>query len=331
MSLSKPLSQVKNLKLRETYRQFECEVDGCKSRVKFVFDGNLACRHHLCGFCLSCSYIPGEKSVVYCKFCAAENGKQVSGILYEHLITTFTKANICTSCFNSKAIYEGRCGHLLCQKCVQDLNEKQTPAECSVRKCSEMHERQDLIDLPIWTIFKFPRFSVCIGTFCKQTAVVVLKQCAHGYCFSCLEKLLEQKTEVGPSNLASVKCHRYFCKIMVPTTSINRFFAKLKDKCFRTAVVLEISPVECSKCEVYDRKNVSKARFRNRFCSNEHSFCIDCIVSSISQSSSTTQCLKNEIADDEQVTCQFNSGCKNTTPVRCFYTIIDVVKYSKAL
>ncbi|XP_062588398.1 uncharacterized protein LOC134250061 [Saccostrea cucullata] len=136
-----------------------------------------------------------------------------------------------------------------------------------------------ILEAAIWTIFKFPRFSVCIGTFCKQTAVVVLKQCAHGYCFSCLEKLLEQKTEVGPSNLASVKCHRYFCKIMVPTTSINRFFAKLKDKCFRTAVVLEISPVECSKCEVYDRKNVSKARFRNRFCSNEHSFCIDCIVS----------------------------------------------------
>lgn len=314
--------------LIESRFALHCKVNDCKRRGIYEIQN---CYHCVCGCCLRSEekiYIDGYKSknVGYvCPVCIQERWLHSSWISMESIFVLLAEMFFCMQCISEEAVCRVNCGHLFCLKCLKGEEcHPNLPIVCKVTDCSKTikKDEKDYLDrsiseLMVWNKIKFPDDQVCHECY-KQT-ILVLKQCNHGYCHSCVEKLKKHPDPERSTafDMKILRCTFFFCKTTLSERILENYLKLLQSKENMILMFIELSTRDCHKCH---DKNEDEIKIRNKSCYDTHIFCKDCLFEN-RKNVDTSVSKQNQILESS-VPCPV-PWCKITTPLLYLETVFD--------
>lgn len=315
--------------LIESRFALHCKVTDCKNQGTYMYLIK-ECYHYVCGRCLRTEekfLIDGDKTknIGYvCPVCIQMSSDHHSWVSKENIFVLLAEMFFCMQCISEEAVCRVNCGHRFCLECLKgEKGHPNSPIVCKVTDCSETikKDEKDYLDrsiseLMVWNKIKFPNHQRCHECYCYQ-AIFVLRQCGHGYCHSCVEKLKKHPDPERSIGLHTkiLECTYPFCKTTLSDRILEKYLKLLQSKEKKIAISIELSTRGCYVCY---SKNESEIRIRNKSCS--HVLCKDCLFKN--RKNVETSVSKENQKLESLVPCPAPC-CKTTTPQLYLETIFN--------
>lgn len=307
-----------------------CKVTDCKRQGTFVIK---KCYHCVCGGCLRSEekfYIAGDQTTnlgYVCPVCIQMGFVLHSWVSMESVCVLLEEMLFCMQCINEEAVCRVNCGHLFCLKCLKgEEGHPNSPIICKVTDCSKTIKKDEkynvdrsISELMVWNKIKFPDNHRCHECNCNNQPILVLKQCNHGYCHSCVEKL-KKNPDPERSTVIDIKilrCTRRFCRTTLSEGILENYLKLLQSKEKKIAMSIELSTRRCYVCH---NRNESEIRIRNKSCYQFHILCKDCLFKN--RKNVETSVSKQNQKLESLVPCPVQC-CKTTIPQLYLETIFD--------
>ncbi|XP_062573633.1 uncharacterized protein LOC134235515 isoform X2 [Saccostrea cucullata] len=230
-------------------------------------------------------------------------------------------------CCKQEAVHRGTCGHLLCLKCIIRVEKDITQRVCNVLRCTTVisrddvqHSYQQAAVTEMWTLLKIPKNQEC-NIFCKKKAVLVLKSCRHGYCYSCIHAKLMKRIEPSLSGRGErvFRCQETLCPTKISEKVLEQYLSLLSTTALTAAFFLEISTEEWYKCE---NKSDAEPKVRNRACRRHHAFCLECLTGN--KSNTVFKPYLHRGDSGIQVSC-IVPNCDSSTPLLALTAFLETL------
>lgn len=300
-----------------------CEVKDCKRQGTFVIT---KCYHNVCGGCLPLQenfYIDGDetkKTAYVCPVCIQRNWYHPSWTSMKSVLSLLAEMSFCMQCKSEEAVCRVNCGHLFCLKCYKG---KECHPTCKVTDCFKgiSKEERDYLDrsiseVMVWNKIKFPNDQFCDD--CSKEAVIVLRQCNHGFCHSCVQKL-KNHPDPGRSIVHGkvFRCPSLFCKTTIAAIILDNYLKFLQSKETKIAVTIELSIQNCRECQKNDKDEI---KIRNKSCFRSHIFCKNCLYKNRKNAKLTPSKQNQEM--ESFMICP-SQWCETATPLLYLEAIFD--------
>lgn len=317
--------------LVESCLALHCKVADCKRQGTYLIK---SCYHCVCGECLRSEERllndedKTENVGCVCPVCIQQRWFRQSWVSMKNIFLLLEEMDFCMQCLNDEAVCRVNCEHLFCLKCLnEEEGHPNLPIVCKVKDCSKTikkHEKDYLSssinELMVWNKIKFPDHQRCHDCFPYQQAFLVLRQCNHGYCHSCVVEKLKNFPDPERSTALDMKilrCTYFFCKTTLPERILENYLKLLQSKEKMIAMVIELSIQDCYGCL---NENKAEIKIRNKSCYESHIYCKHCFFEKKENVETSVSKQNHQLMSS--ISCPA-ALCKTTTPSLYLETMFD--------